>query len=77
MQRRKKVNQITIQQLLESCGMGFDHIVIIDKDSGESPIYYKWRIDVIFDYGKWEIDSWEIGFDVIENKPFACLLITV
>lgn len=68
---------MTIQQLLESCGMGFDHIIIIDMDSGHFPIYYKWRFDVILDYGKWEVYSWEIGFDIIENKPFACLLITV
>lgn len=68
---------MTIQQLLESCGMGFDHIAIIDRDSGHAPQYYKYRIDAILDYGKWEVYAWEIGFDVVENKPFACLLITV
>ncbi len=68
---------MTIQQLLESCGMGFDHIIIIDKDSGHAPIYYKWLESVLLDYGEWEVYSWEIEFDVKENKPFACLLITV
>lgn len=68
---------MTIQQLLESCGMSFDHIVIIDKDSGHAPVYYKLQIDAILDYGKWEVYSWEIDFDVMEYKPFACLLITV
>ena len=68
---------MTIKQFLKNCAMGFDQIIIQDMDSGEAPVYYHHLPYVISDYGGWEIKFWEIGFDVEDDKPFVCLLITV
>ena len=68
---------MTINQLLKKCDMGFDLIIIQDKDSGEAPAYYHIVSNVLKDYGKWKVDSWKIGFNVEDNKPYACLYITV
>ena len=68
---------MTINQLLRECETGFDLITIQDRDSGEAPVSFDSVQNALRHYGSWHIASWEIGFDVEENKPFVCLLITV
>ena len=66
-----------VKTLLKKCDTGFNLYIIQDKDTGHGPISYDRKEDIIADFGSWNIDGWEIGFDVINNKPFACIMITV
>lgn len=68
---------MTINSLLKTTATGFDLIIIQDKDSGEYPAYYDNADDARKDYGKWKIDSWEVGFNVTRNERTVVLLITV
>ena len=68
---------MTVNSLLKKSGTGFDVIIIQDKDSGDYPAYFGNEEEARKDYGKWKVDSWEVGFNVSEKERSFVLMITV